>query len=99
MVETISVATIDSTENLLPGGSATPSYPLFPGGIVGFALTGTTSTDVTTWIDPHTNQVLKTHITAKTNAAIESLVAAGAPTPTAAPIFGEADESVDLALI
>jgi hypothetical protein len=99
VVETISDATINSTENLLPGASATPSYPLLPGGVVGFALTGTTSTDVTTWIDPHTNRVLKTHVTAKTNAAIGSVVAPGAPTPTAAPIVGEADESVDLVLI
>jgi hypothetical protein len=99
VVETTSMATINSTENLLPGASATPSYPQLPGGVVGFALTGTTSTDVTTWIDPHTNRVLKTHVTAKTNAAIDSVVAAGAPTPTAAPIFGEADESVDLVLI
>jgi len=87
VVETISDATINSTENLLPGG------------VVGFVLTGTTSTDVTTWIDPHTNRVLKTHVTAKTNAAIGSVVAPGAPTPTATPIFGEADESVDLVLI
>ena len=66
---------------------------------MGFALTGTTSTDVTTWIDPHTNRVLKTHVTAKTNAAISSVMAPGAPTPTDAPIVGEADESVDLVLI
>jgi hypothetical protein len=90
VVETMSDATINSTENLLPE---------LPGGVVGFALTGTTSTDVTTWIDPHTNRVLKSHVTAKTNAAIGSVVAPGAPTPTAAPIVGEADESVDLILI
>jgi hypothetical protein len=99
VVETLSDATINSTVNLLPGASAAPSYPGLPGGVVGFALTGTTSTDVTTWIDAHSNRVLKTHVTAKTNAAIGSVVAPGAPTPTDAPIFGEADESVDLVLI
>jgi hypothetical protein len=99
VVETTSDATINSTEDILPGVSPTPSYPLLPGGVVGFALTGTTSTDVTTWIDPHTNRVLKTHVTAKTNAAIGSEVAPGAPTPTAAPISGEALESVDLVLV
>jgi hypothetical protein len=99
VIETTSEATIDSTVPILAGSGATPSYPGLPGGVAGFALTGHTSTDVTTWLDPHGNRILKTHITAKTVASIGTVVARGAPTPSVAAISGEADESVDLVLI
>ncbi len=99
VVETTSDATIDSTVPILPGSGATPSYPGLPGGVTGIALTGRTSTDVTTWFDPHGNRILKTHITAKTVASLGTVVARGAPTPSGAAIPGEADESVDLVLI
>jgi hypothetical protein len=101
VVETTSEATIDTTESVGVGAPTpgSPSYPLLPGGVTGFALTGTTSTDVTTWIDPSGHGIMKTHITAKTAASIGTVVAPGAPTPAAGSLSSEADESVDLARI
>lgn len=100
VVETTSEATIHTTMTF--GGTPTsglPSYPVLPGGVTGLALTGTTSTDVTTWIDPRRHGILKTHVTAKTNASLESVVAPGGNTPATGPLSSQADESVDLVLI
>jgi hypothetical protein len=83
VVETTSTASINITidmSKLMAGlGSSTPAMP---GGALGsLTITGTTSSDVTTWVDPGGHRVLKSHMTGTTDAKMTMQMKSGATTP------------------
>jgi hypothetical protein len=82
VVETTSTASINITidmSKLLAG--MTPSSPAMPGVAVGsLTITGTNSSDVTTWIDPGAHRVIKSHMKGSTDATM-TMTASGKAMP------------------
>jgi hypothetical protein len=87
VVETTSNAavdfTIDTSALALPtSGTAGPStFPLPQTGMQGITIKGTTTSDVTTWIDPNGHRILKSHMTSKTTANLSFVLAPGSALP------------------
>jgi hypothetical protein len=83
VVETTSTASINVTidmSKLMAG--AGPSTPVIPGGALSsLTITGTTSSDVTTWVNPGAHRVLKSHMTGKTDAAMTMKMTSGTAIP------------------
>jgi hypothetical protein len=81
-VQGVSTAVVETTTNgsieittgaTAPGGAAL--------GVGGMSITGTVTSDVTTWIDPSTHRMVKTHSTETNNATMKIGASAGAGLP------------------
>jgi hypothetical protein len=102
VIETTSTATIDLTINtskLAPPSPSTTPFPVPPGGVgaQGLTIKGTTTSDVTTWIDPGAHRILKSHMTAKTSGTLTILMAPGSKTPPPlGPTSMNGNETFDL---
>jgi hypothetical protein len=87
VVETTSTATVNITidmSRILAGAeSSAPVMP--PGAPTSLTITGTTTSDVTTWIDPAGHRVLKSHMTGTTNATMTMRMSPKAPAGTTMP--------------
>jgi hypothetical protein len=87
VVQTTSTASINITidmSKLMAGlGSAGPVMP--GGGLGSLTITGTSSSDVTTWIDPGGHRVLKSHMTGTTDATMTIKMDTKAPAGTTMP--------------
>jgi hypothetical protein len=103
VIETTSTATIDLTIDTSsvtpqPTPGATP-LPIPPagGGAQGLKIKGTTTSDITTWIDPGDHRILKSHMTAKTSGTLTFVMAPGSATPPPlGPTSMSGDETFDL---
>jgi hypothetical protein len=101
VIETTSTATIDLTIKTggvpLPPGSSPAPIPPTGGGAQGLTIKGTTTSDVTTWIDPAGHRILKSHMTAKTSGTLTFVMAPGSSTPPPlGPTSMNGDETFDL---
>jgi hypothetical protein len=99
VIETTSDAAIDVTldMSLPPPGSGPSPFPAPTNGGTGIAIKGTTTSDVTTWIDPSNRRILKSHMTAKTNGTMTFVMAPGSTTPAPlGPMSVSGNETLDL---
>ncbi len=99
VIETTSGAAIDVTldMSLPPPGSTPPPFPVPTMGGGGITVKGTTTSDVTTWIDPGNHRMLKSHMTATTNGTITFVMAPGSKMPAAlGPMSMSGNETLDL---
>jgi hypothetical protein len=99
VIETTSNAainiTLDTSQTVAPGSGPSPFPGPTSGG--GIAISGTTASDVTTWIDPSDHRILQSHMTAKTNGTITFVMAPGSVTPALmGPMSMQGDETLDL---
>jgi hypothetical protein len=99
VVETTSSSDFDFTLDMSALASAgTTPLPLGgSSGIQGITMKGTTTATVTTWIDPSARHILKTHVTSKTNANMNFVLAPGsALAGLLGPMSVKGDQTVDL---
>lgn len=82
VVQTTSTATIDLTLDLskLASGAGSQAGIIPPGMLQSITVKGTSTSDVTSWIDPNGHRVMKTHMTGTTNATLNIDAAAGGAT-------------------
>lgn len=91
VIETKSTATLNLTLNLgsLPVPGLTPDSPSpSPAGdqvppltgLGDMAVTGTIKSDVTTWVDPSSHRILKSHMTGTDDVSLSMAAATGGPT-------------------
>ncbi len=99
VVETSSNTVIDISIDMskLTSGSILPiTGPDGTGGIQGITMKGTSTSDVTTWIDPGGHRVIKSHATAKTTSTTSFVLSPGSTMPMMGPMTTQGDEIVDL---
>lgn len=79
VVQTTSTARYDLTLDLskLSSVAGTPTPTLPQGMLQGITVKGTSTSDVTSWIDPNGHRVLKTHMTGTTDATLNLGAASG----------------------
>jgi hypothetical protein len=102
VVETTSNSTIDLTVDMTKlaagqGGSTIPGLP--PGAIQSLVFKGTVKGVTTSWIDPSTHRVAKTHRTSNVDATMTMNFSPGAAQSMAGlsgPINIKGDETTDL---
>jgi hypothetical protein len=99
VVETKTTGTFNLALDTSKLGGATGS-PLtgVPGGaLAGMTITGTTTADTTTWIDPSGHRAMQSHNTGTTNATLSIQMAAGSTSPMlTGPITITANQTMDL---
>jgi hypothetical protein len=78
-----------------PGTAPFPAPPA--GGEKSLTIKGTTTSDVTTWIDPTAHRILKSHMTAKTSGTLTFVMAPGSTAlPPLGPTTMTGNETFDL---
>jgi hypothetical protein len=100
VVETASAASIDVTvdpSKFLPP-SPTPGTTITPSGFLQvISIKGTTSSDITSWINPNGHSILKSHMTATTNDTVTIPSAAGSALPgVTGPMTVKISDTTDL---
>jgi hypothetical protein len=103
VVETTSDGTVDFTIDTSSSGTVTsPGLPLPAGafgGMRGITIKGTTTSDVTTWIDPGSHRILKSHMTSSTTGSMTFVLAPDAATAgMIGPMSIKGSSTVDLTL-
>jgi hypothetical protein len=112
VVETKSTATFNLTIDLnqliggagglpgMTGAAGGPSDvsgpPTAEAGPQNITVTGTGSSDTTTWVDPSNHRIVKTHQTGTTNAKLTFQMAAGSTAPMLTPTAIDATYTLDL---
>ena len=102
VIETTTNSTIDLTidmAKLVAGQSGSAIPGLSTASIKGLAFKGTVKAVITTWVDPSTHRVVKTHRTSATDATMTIVPSPDAPPGLAqltGPINIKADETTDL---
>jgi hypothetical protein len=96
VVETSSSTVIDITIDMskLTSGTALPIGGA--GGIQGITIKGTSTSDVTTWIDPSGHRVVKSHAASRTTGTMSFVMRAGATMPMTGTMTTQGDAVVDL---
>ena len=81
VIQTTSTAAYDLTIDIskLAQGAPSPPPALAQGMLQGLTVKGTSTSDVTSWIDPNGHRVMKTHMTGTTDATLNVDAAAGGP--------------------
>jgi hypothetical protein len=79
VVETTSTATYDLTLDLskLIAGAGAQAPPIPQGAFTGLTVKGTSTSDVTSWIDPNGHRVMKTHMTGTSDSTLNMDAASG----------------------
>jgi hypothetical protein len=100
VVQTTSTSSFDYTLDMakLAGAAGSTSLPITGiSAIRGIAMKGTTTADVTTWIDPNGHHILKTHLASRTDANMNFVLE---PNSTLSGLLGpmtvKGDQTVDL---
>jgi hypothetical protein len=98
VVQTTSTATYDLTIDLskLAGGAGAQT-PVLPSGMLqGLTVKGTSTSDVTSWIDPNGHRVLKTHMTGTTDATLNIAASGNAMTGMPGSFSIQGKETTDI---
>ncbi len=99
VVETNSTTTFNLTIDLskAPAGGTSP-FPMFPSssGLKSITMTGTYTSDVTTWFDPAAHLVVRSHLSGTTDATIKLNMPAGSAMPVTGPISTKGTQTLDL---
>jgi hypothetical protein len=99
VVETKTTGTFKLTLDMSKlGGGTGSTLPTMPGGgLQGLTISGTTTADTTTWIDPDGHRAMQTHNTGSTNATMSIQMAAGSTSPMiTGPITIAGNQTMDL---
>jgi len=111
VVETKSTATFNLSIDLnriIGGAGAVPGMtgaggpndvsglPTTEAGPQNITVTGTGNSDTTTWVDPSSHRIVKTHQTGTTNAKLTFQMAAGSTAPMLTPTAIDATYTLDL---
>lgn len=99
VVETKTTGTFNLTLDMgkMGGGKVSPLPSMGGAGLQGMTISGTSSADTTTWIDPNGHRAMKTHNTGSTNATISIQMAAGSTSPMlTGPIAVTGNQAMDL---
>ena len=101
VVQSNIATTIDITIDMsaMGGQGGTPLFPSTGGasGVQGLSMKGTTTSDVTSWIDSSARRVAKTHSTGKVDATMTLNMTAGGTTPgLTGPITFKGTQTMDM---
>ncbi len=99
VVETNSTTTFNLTIDLSKtvAGSTSP-FPMLPSGSLmqGMTMSGTYTSDVTTWFDPAVHRLVRSHLSGTTDATMTFKISAGAIMPLTGPISIKGTQTLDL---
>ncbi|TMC54144.1 MAG: hypothetical protein E6J20_03430 [Chloroflexi bacterium] len=98
VVESNIKGTIDLTIDMSAAGGGTSLFPTGgSSGLQGLSMKGTTTSDVTSWVDASGRRVLKSHSTGGVDATMSLNMAAGATTPgLTGPITFKGTQTMDM---